>query len=90
MVAPDGGTTVRTFQPDGRLASVTGSAVVAQYYSCGVESDGRQWSQVNSGSSSENEQLVLTHLRAHQIDPPAALPLIPWLLSQRQGALPGR
>ena len=52
MVAPDGGTTVRTFQPDGRLASVTGSAVVAQYYSYGVESDGRQWSQVNSGSAS--------------------------------------
>ena len=33
MATPDGGTTVRTFQPDGRLASVTGSAVVAQYYS---------------------------------------------------------
>jgi len=49
--APDTGTTIMTAQLDGRTASVTGTAVIAQYYSSGVETDGRQWSQVNAGTN---------------------------------------
>lgn len=48
--APGNGTTVSTTQRDGRLASVTGSAVVAEHFAYDVESDGRQFTQVYSGS----------------------------------------
>ncbi len=51
MAAPDGGTTVRTVQPDGRLASVTGSAVVPQYYAYDTDpSTGFLTSWVYSGT----------------------------------------
>ncbi len=49
--APDGGTTVAETYRDGSPKSTTGTAVVAQYYSYSVESDGRQLTQVNLGTS---------------------------------------
>ncbi len=52
VTAPNNsGTKTTTLQLDGRLASVTGSAVVAQYYTYSVESDGRRLTQVTFGSS---------------------------------------
>lgn len=49
---PLGNTTVETRNLDGTLASVTGTATVAKYFSYGVETDGRQWTQANLGTSS--------------------------------------
>ncbi|HEY4299945.1 MAG TPA: hypothetical protein VGM73_03660, partial [Candidatus Didemnitutus sp.] len=55
--SPDSGTTVSTYQLDGQLASVTGSAVVPQYYTYGCESgDGRRYTQVNLGTSSSTRK----------------------------------
>lgn len=51
VTRPDGGTTVDTAYPDGRAASRTGSSVVAQFMSYGVESDGRTYVQTNAGSA---------------------------------------
>ncbi|MEJ1974183.1 MAG: hypothetical protein WDM96_17520 [Lacunisphaera sp.] len=51
MTAPDSGTSTQETYLDGRLKSTTGSAVVAAYYTYGVETDGRQYTQVNAGSS---------------------------------------
>jgi len=51
VTAPDGGTKVEETQIDGRLLSNTGSAVVSQFYTYGVETDGRRYMQVNSGTS---------------------------------------
>lgn len=50
--APDGGTKIEETQIDGRLVSITGTAVVSQFYTYGVETDGRRYTQVNSGTSS--------------------------------------
>jgi len=44
---PDGGTRVTTLNPDGSLASVTGTAVTPEYYSYGVTTTGLEWTQVN-------------------------------------------
>ena len=49
--APDGGTTIQENFRDGTPKKTTGTAVVEQHLSYGVETDGRQYSQVNSGSS---------------------------------------
>lgn len=49
--APHGGTTISTAQLDGRTASLTGTAVVAQTYTYGIESDGRRYTYVDIGSS---------------------------------------
>ncbi|HVU17217.1 MAG TPA: RHS repeat-associated core domain-containing protein [Candidatus Didemnitutus sp.] len=52
--APDTGTTINTYSVDGMLQSTTGTAVVAEYYSYGVESDGRRYTQTNVGGSSSS------------------------------------
>ncbi len=49
---PDGSTIVETNYLDGRPASKTGSGVVAEYYTYGIESDGRKWQRVDIGTSS--------------------------------------
>lgn len=48
---PDGSTKVESYNLDGTLASVTGSAVVPTYYSYSVDSSGMAWTKVYSGSS---------------------------------------
>ena len=48
--APDGGTTVRTIYRDGRIKSLTGTAVVAEQYDYGVNgADGTQYAKVTYG-----------------------------------------
>lgn len=47
----DGGTTITTANLDGSPASTTGTATVPSYHTYGVETDGRQWHQVNSGTA---------------------------------------
>ena len=53
---PDGNnsTRVETYQPDGRLASITGTAVVPSYYSYSVAGDGTLTTQVFSGTSNSS------------------------------------
>jgi RHS repeat-associated protein len=46
---PGDGERVTTHYLDGRAKSVTGSAVVPQYYVHGVEADGTQWTEVFTG-----------------------------------------
>ncbi len=48
--SPDSGTTIETWQRDGRLASLTGTAVVAQAYTYDLDS-GRSRTRVDYGSS---------------------------------------
>lgn len=53
--APDGGTTTKTFLLDGQLASVTGTAVVWQYYTYDYDATASQlFTQVNSGTSNSS------------------------------------
>jgi RHS repeat-associated protein len=47
----DGATVTTTANLDGSAASTTGTATVPTYHSYGVEADGRQWHQVNSGTA---------------------------------------
>lgn len=46
------GTIVETVNLDGSLASTTGTSTVPSYNTYGLETDGRRWRQVNSGTSS--------------------------------------
>ena len=48
----DSATLIETANLDGELASVTGTAVVPQYRTYAIESDGSRYSQVNSGTTS--------------------------------------
>ena len=47
VTLPSGGTRVTTINPDGSLASVTGTAVTPEYHAYGVTSDGLRWEKVN-------------------------------------------
>lgn len=47
---PGGATEITTRHLDGRLHSVTGTAVVARYYTYGADDDGLQWTRVAIGS----------------------------------------
>jgi len=51
VTRPDGGTIVDTTYRDGRPASHAGTSVVAQYSTYGVETDGRTWTQANTGTA---------------------------------------
>ena len=44
---PSGATRITTVNPDGSLASVTGTAQAAEFYTYGVTEDGLEWTQVN-------------------------------------------
>ena len=44
---PSGATRITTVNPDGSLASVTGTAQAAEFHSYGVTEDGLEWTQVN-------------------------------------------
>ena len=44
---PSGGTRVRTINPDGSLASVTGTAVTPEFHTYGVTADGLEWEKVS-------------------------------------------
>jgi RHS repeat-associated protein len=48
---PGGAQEVTRLYRDGRLDSITGSAVVGQYYKYGVEPDGTQWTRIETGTS---------------------------------------
>lgn len=48
----DGSTVITTNYLDGKVASVTGTGVVAQYHTYGVESSGQRWQQTNAASVS--------------------------------------
>ena len=47
----DGGTVVTAYNTDGSLASVTGTAVVASFYSYGVTTNGWRWTEVRLASA---------------------------------------
>ena len=47
VTLPSGGTRVTTINPDGSLASVTGTAVTPEYHAYGVTADGLRWERVN-------------------------------------------
>ena len=47
----DGSTVIATDYLDGRRSSQTGTGIVAEYHTYGVETDGRRWAQVNVGAS---------------------------------------
>jgi YD repeat-containing protein len=47
---PGNAVQITTRHVDGRTASVTGTAGVAQYYSYGVNPDGSQWTEVRTGA----------------------------------------
>ncbi|MBQ8124537.1 MAG: RHS repeat protein [Kiritimatiellae bacterium] len=47
MTLPAGATRVTTLNPDGSLASVTGSAAAEEYYSYGVTTNGLEWTKIN-------------------------------------------
>jgi len=51
ITRPDGSTVIDQTYRDGRLASRTGTGVVAEYYAFGVETDGRTWSRKDVGLS---------------------------------------
>ena len=51
VTAPDKGTTTKSYQLDGRLRSITGTAVIGEYLSYEVNSNGLFKNQVNLGSS---------------------------------------
>lgn len=52
ITLPNGGTHVETYQPDGSLAQVTGTADVHEYYTYGVSTtDGSHWARVNLGTA---------------------------------------
>ena len=50
VVQPGGGTETTTLYRDGRVKSVTGTAVVPQYYEYGVNADGSKWTRFFEGS----------------------------------------
>ena len=50
IIRPGGATEITEHYLDGQPKSVTGSAVVAQYYTYGVKPDGSQWSRVAVGA----------------------------------------
>lgn len=51
VTRPGGATEITERYLDGRTKSITGTGVVARYYTYGVNGDGTQWSHVNTGSS---------------------------------------
>lgn len=52
VTRPDGSTVIEQTYRDGRPASKTGTGVVAEYLTYGVESDGRSWNRKDTGTSS--------------------------------------
>lgn len=52
VTRPDGSTTIDATYRDGRVLSKTGSGVVAEYMTYGVESDGRSWTRKDVGIAS--------------------------------------
>lgn len=46
---PGGATSAQTSFRDGRLKQITGTAVVSQYFTYSLETDGRRFTQVNTG-----------------------------------------
>lgn len=51
VTRPGNITEITTRYLDGRTRSVTGTGVVARYYTYGVNTDGTQWTQVNTGAA---------------------------------------
>ena len=57
---PNGATHIRTNYLDGRLKSITGTAVIAQYYSYGVNPDGSAWSRIDTADGSAQGKTTLS------------------------------
>lgn len=57
---PGGGTIVREFFRDGRLKSVSGNAVVNEYYAYGTNPDGSSWTAVTKGNSTSGRTFKTT------------------------------
>lgn len=51
---PDTGTTTETYQNDGALANVTGTAAVSRYFSYDIGTDGLRYAKVSVGSTSSS------------------------------------
>lgn len=52
VIRPGGATEITEIYRDGKIKSVTGTGVVNKYYTYGVNTDGTQWTKVNTGSAS--------------------------------------
>ncbi|MGD9162473.1 MAG: hypothetical protein PVG39_28965 [Desulfobacteraceae bacterium] len=50
MTRPGGATEITEVYLDGKTKSITGTGVVSQYFTYGVNIDGTQWVQTNTGS----------------------------------------
>ncbi len=50
ITRPGGGTEITKIYRDGRVKSITGSAIIDKYYEYGVNPDGSQWTKVFTGS----------------------------------------
>ncbi len=51
VTTPDLATRTQTSYADGQVSSVTGTGTVSQYFTYGVDPDGRRWSQTNHASA---------------------------------------
>ena len=47
---PNGQIRITTRYRDGRLKSITGSGVIPEFYSYGIDADGARWTRVSTGS----------------------------------------
>ena len=71
---PDSGTVIELNFSDRRLASVTGTGAVAEYYDYGVNGDGTTWTKVSQVSSTGDrwEKTTVNHLdQIIQVERPA-------------------
>ena len=52
--APDGGTAEEITYRDGRKKQVTGNATIGQYYTYGIEADGRRYTRIDTGAANSD------------------------------------
>ncbi|MFA6289652.1 MAG: DUF6402 family protein [Opitutaceae bacterium] len=57
---PGTGTEIRTSDPAGRLLTITGTAVTAEYHTYGTNADGSTWERVDYGTATSANYLTTT------------------------------
>ncbi|MDY6832780.1 MAG: RHS repeat-associated core domain-containing protein [Thermodesulfobacteriota bacterium] len=61
VTRPGGATEITDTYLDGRIKSITGTGVVSQYYTYGVNADGSQWTRVDIGSPASDRYEITTY-----------------------------
>jgi RHS repeat-associated protein len=64
----DNGTKITTRQPDGRTASVTGTAVLNEFYTYGVDAQGRPYTKTNVGSATGRSKTSYYDLIGREVE----------------------